>query len=143
LERLIPRLGGLDDDAELPFDLVLIDVLVVGEPLRPQRCLERTLLTRLHDRRRVARCALGLLQRGHESTISPMRPAASSIGTISESDALRSFSSATFSLRFRLLTVTRSVMPRRSASATFTPALSSRSSYRTSMPRRSSSATRA
>jgi len=35
LEWLVPRLRCLDHDAQLTFDLVLVDVLVVGEPLRP------------------------------------------------------------------------------------------------------------
>src|SRR5206468_6297013 len=82
LEGLAACFRGFDDDAKLPFDLVLVDVFIVGEALRPQRCLERALLARLCDRRCVARLALGL-HRGQELTRLAMRSAALSRGTIS------------------------------------------------------------
>ena len=44
LERLVPALRRVDEDAEVRLDLLLIDVLVVGEALRAERGLERALL---------------------------------------------------------------------------------------------------
>src|SRR3989442_3601623 len=123
-QRVAARLGRADEDAQLLFDLVLVDVLVVGEALGPERCLERPLLAGQRGRRGLPH--LGHF--GHAPTIPAIFSAALARETSAVSVAFRRLSSALPSVSERLLTVTRSGMPMRSASANFTPALSSRSS---------------
>src|SRR5213593_504382 len=130
LKRLAARLRRLDEDAQVAFDLVLIDVLVVRETLRPQRRLQRTLAVLAHRRRHVARLLLHAVagQASARRTAPAIRSVAILRGMNSASLALRGFSSTWPSLSVRFDTVARNGMPMRSASANFTPAVSSRSS---------------
>src|SRR5207244_11527823 len=54
LERVAATLRRVDEDAEVRLHLLLVDVLVVGEALRPQRRFERALALLAHHRRDVA-----------------------------------------------------------------------------------------
>src|SRR5688572_21482613 len=149
VERLAAALRGLDEDPQLTFDRVLVDVFVVGEALRPERRLERSLAVFANARRHIARLLPIAGPRApvrHARalrTAAAIRSVAVARGTNSASLALRGFSSTWSSLSVRFDTVARNGIPMRSASANLTPAVSSRSSYNTSIPACSKSATSA
>src|SRR6185503_15180904 len=143
VERLAACLRRFDQDPQLALDVVLIDVFVVRESLRPKRRLQRALAFLAHRRRDVSGFLVLADHARALRTAPAMRSVAVARGIISASLALRGLSSTWSSFSVRFDTVARNGMPIRSASANFTPAVSSRSSYKTSTPACCRSATNA